>query len=318
MIEKYGEKALHSSELLPVEAMSPPGYFGNAWSDSILIDTYLDIKTQNNEQELARSKVVESAKAYGREAIISGDNYGIRRNLNIIKLYTVPRVSITSRVEGWEDYILGSHNMFFVFLLILLVGGGSFCGERGKQTILLLHTSKNGKGNIMAAKYLAGVVSAVGLTLLFQCITLFVVWWSSGLLGAGQSVAVIDKLKLIPWPLTVGQYSLVQLGCQIFAAIILSVIISTISALSKNTVIAYVAGSLTLGLFLFAQNGSIEWLAGPLALAKPVKYLCNYYTVNFFGFPILWIAVQGTLWTALGGLCVFIAQRVYHRTGEIL
>ena len=61
-----------------------------------------------------------------------------------------------------------------------------------------------------------------------------------------------------------------------------------------------------------------EWLAGPLALSSPLKYFDSYDTANLFGFPVLWAVVQAVLWCALSGVCVWLAQKVYHRKRRVL
>ena len=135
MIEKYGEDVFDPFGMLPEEANQRPGYFGDEWSDDSLIWTYSSLMTENEDLTRLLHKAVEAAKAYGREALEDGDNYGIRRNIDIIELYTVPRGQITGPIRGWDDVLFGTHTMLFVFLMILLACGGSFCSEREKQTV---------------------------------------------------------------------------------------------------------------------------------------------------------------------------------------
>ena len=309
MLEKYGEGAFDPFAELPMESLATPGYFGSQWNDSMLIQTYLDLEDRNGELQTALDTVVEAAKAYGQEALAEGDNYGVRRNLQIIKLYTLPRGQITSPVMGWDDYLFDSPAMLFIFLLMLLAWGGSFAGEREKQTVLLLHTAKNGKGKTLAAKYLAGVLTAAGLTIVFQAVTLGTVWFKEGLLGVHQPAAAMEQLRLLPYTWRVWQYALVHLGCQILSAAALSVIVNTISAFSKTSVIAYAAASVVLGVLL---------LAGFLDLAEPLTFFDAYNTANIFGFPVLRCIAHMVLWAMAGGMCVYAAHRVFHRKGKVV
>ena len=320
MIEKYGEDIFEAARdffgQLPPEADELPGYFGEEWRDSILIHRYVSLMEENEELEKALQKAVEAAKAYGREALKEGDNYGIRRNIDIIELYTVPRGQITSPIKGWDDVLFGTHTMLFVFLMILLACGGSFCSEREKQTVLLLHTSKYGKGMTMIAKFLSGAIIAAGLTVLFQLCTVGAVWFKEGFMGLDQPAAAMEQTTMLSWPMTVWQYALVHLGCQILAAVLLSVIVSSISALSKTSVLSYVVGVLSLALLLLMQSAKNEWIMGPLSLADPVRYFDTYCTANIFGFPVLWIIVQTLLWAVIAAACVYAAHRRFHRKGE--
>lgn len=316
MIEKYGEDVFDTFSMLPEEAYQRPGYFGDEWSDDSLIWAYRSLLTENEDLTRSLHKAVEAAKAYGREALEEGDNYGIRRNIDIIELYTVPRGQITGLIRGWDDMLFGTPTMLFVFLMILLACGGSFCSEREKQTVLLLHTSKNGKGITMIAKFLSGAIIAAGLTVIFQLTTIGAVWFKDGFMGLDQPAAAMEQTTMLSWPMTVWQYTLVHLGCQILAAVLLSVIVSSISALSKTSVLSYVAGVLALGLLLIAQSAKHEWLMGPLSLADPVRYFDSYCTANIFGFPVLWVILQTLLWAVIGGGCVYAAHRRFHRKGE--
>ena len=116
--------------------------------------------------------------------------------------------------------------------------------------------------------------------------------------------------------MTVWQYALVHLGCQILAAVLLSVIINSISALSKTSILSYVVGVLSLALLLLMQSAKNEWIMGPLSLADPVRYFDTYCTANIFGFPVLWVIVQTLLWAVIGAACVYAAHRRFHRKGE--
>lgn len=320
MMQKYGEDIFDVARdffgQLPPEADELPGYFGEEWRDSTLIHRYVSLMEENEELEKVLHKAVEAAKAYGREALEEGDNYGIRRNIDIIELYTVPRGQITSPIKGWDDVLFESQTMLFVFLMILLACGGSFCAEREKQTVLLLHTSKYGKGMTMVAKYLSGAIIAAGLTVIFQLSTIGAVWFKEGFMGLNQPAAAMEQTTMLSWPMTVWQYALVHLGCQILAAVLLSVIVSSISALSKTSILSYVAGVLSLALLLLMQSAKHEWLMGPLSLADPVRYFDSYCTANIFSFPVLWVIVQTLLWAVIGGGCVFAAHRRFHRKGE--
>lgn len=321
MAEKYGEDILTSQSMMamPEEIYDTPGYFGDRWSDGSMLHPYQNVQTWNADLQATLEKTLAAAKDYGRESLEEGDNYGVRRNIDIIQLYNVPRGKITSQVAGWDDLLFDSQAMLFAFLMILLTCGGTFSTERERQTVLLLHTAKNGKGKTMAAKYLSSAIIATGLTLLFQGVALAAIWFKEGgLLGLNQPAAAMEQLTLISWPVTVGQYVLIHLACQIFAAVVLSVVINTISALSKNSVLSYVVGVLVLGLFLIAQGANVKWLAGPLSLVNTVNYFDSYCTANLLGFPVLWIIVQSVLWLIVSGLCVHSANRIFHRKGTVV
>lgn len=115
--------------------------------------------------------------------------------------------------------------------------------------------------------------------------------------------------------MTVGQYALISLACQVFTSVVLSGLLTTVSALWKASLPAYVAGAALLGLFLVPMYlpPKAEWLSGPLALATPLKYFASCYTANLFTLPIPWAAVQAALWSALSLGLALLAHRATHR-----
>lgn len=319
MAKKYGDEVFDL--LMPTpEMMALPGYFGRERSDFDAILSYATIYQMNRDIQELRDRTVRAAESFRQEATDAGDAYGIRRNEAIIRLYSVPLMRITTPVRGWREYLFESYTMCIVFLLVLLTCAGCAASERDGGVWLLLHTAKNGKGKTLAAKYLSGALTAVGLTVLFQLVTLGAVWFRGGLLGAGQSVAALEELRLCPYALTVWQYALVQLACQCFAAAVLSVLLVSVSALSKTGVIAYGAGMLVLGsaalLLIYPPQSKI--LAGPLALSQPLRFWGAYSTGNLFGYPILWAVLQTAFWIAICMLCAAAAHKISHRKRRIV
>ncbi len=316
MEEKYGEDAFVPFRPdWPEEALQPSGYF-EGLPDSVVITAYRDLLDMDQQIEEARADVIPAAQRFGREALEDGDNYGIRRNLDIIRLYSEPQARAAADVVGWNTFLLETPStMLLVCLLLLLACAGSVSGENDRQTWLLLHTARYGKGRTLAAKYIAGAVTAVGLTVLFQLAALGAVWFYGGLLGAAGPVTAIVELRLFPYVMTVWQYALLALACQAFAAVALSVLLTTVSALSPTGVVSYAAGTVLLGgcLLLAYFPPRAELLSGPLALSVPLRYFDTYYTADLFGFPVLWALVQAALWCLLGVGCVVLAHRTYHR-----
>ena len=289
-------------------------YFGHI-SDNDMVFYLMDLEKRNAQSQESLETIVDAANYYVQKAERELDSYGVRRNQDIIRLYSLPRREITGRVVNWDDVLFDTPTMLLVFLLTLLACADSFTGERDRQTLLLLHTSKNGKGKTLAAKYLAGILTAAGLTVLFQLSSVFATWFKGGLAGLGEPVTALEALRAFPLPAAMWQYVLLELGCQIFAAAVLAVLLTTVSTLSKSGVVSYAAGAILLGgcLLLYYYPPRSEWLAGPLSLANPLKYFSSYYTANIFGLPVLWAVVQAMLWSVIGAGCVILAQKVYHR-----
>ena len=131
MVEKYGSDVFSPSFIPTAEMMTGPDYFGTDFGDFTYIGNYASLLQKNLDNQAAWDTAVNAAKAYGRDALAAGDNYGIRRNLQIIRLYSTPREEITSRTYNWEEYLFQSPTMLLVFLLVLLACAGSVTGRRG-------------------------------------------------------------------------------------------------------------------------------------------------------------------------------------------
>lgn len=316
MKEKYGNEILENQSITPSAAMnSSPGYFGTETTDYVLLSDYLHFKFQNLEEQNTCNRVVKAAKTFGREAYQAGDDYSLRRNLDIIRLYSEPRENTTSYITGWDELFFNAPTMLLVFLLVLLNSASSFSMEQERKTWLLLHTAKNGKGKTLAAKYIAGALVAIVLTILFWLASLGAICFKGGLSGIMQPVHALPKLQLCPFRLTLWQYALILLFLQMFAAVLLSILFNTISALCNSSVVSCAAGALLLGGFsyLMFHPPYIEWFSGPLTFAKPLRFFDSFYTADIFDYPILWIIVLMLLWIVLSGICIVIGYRVYHR-----
>lgn len=313
MSERYGDDILSNMALVPTEQMlTTPGYFGDKQSDFVSILDYQTLTAENQALDESLSSVLRAAKSFSDRA---ENRYEIQRNQNILQLYTLPRKPITSPIRGWQEFLFGTTPMVLVYLLVLLASAGSFAGEQDKGMWMILHTAKCGKGKTLVAKYLAGSIIAAAVTVLFQIATLGAIWFKGGLLGANQPIAAVSELKLCPYPLVVWQYALLFLACQIVTAVILSVLLSTVSALCKSGMIAYAAGTVLLGgtMLLVVFPPKAELLIGPLALSRPLRYFNSYFTGNIFGRPVLWAVIHILLWLAFCAGAMVLAHKVYHR-----
>lgn len=315
MIQKYGEDILDSYILPTQELTQLPGYFGDEISDYNALSNRELLRIINEPVQRFRGNVVSRAKFFGREAVLSGSKYEIRRNLQILSLYSAPIQEATHPIYGWKDYLFSGTPMLMSLLLILLLCAGIFTKEKEQGTWPLLQTSKYGQGKTLAAKFLAGDIGAAIITILFHASTLLMVYLNYGLMGGTQLMYSTQPMELFPFSITVWQFALIDLLCKIFAAVMASILLCVISSLSKNSVISYGVGTIVLGgcvlLTLFPPDS--EWLAGPLTLSRTQWYFDTYYTANIFGYPVLWAAVQAVLWSLLAAFLIVLSHKVHNR-----
>ena len=321
--EKYGEDILNGDFFMPTAQMmaSPGSLEGSDISDLSLIQMIELSTTHNSEVEEGRQRVLRSAKKLGQDAVKKGDSYNIRRNLRILKLYETPRQECSgTSIWGWQEFLFQTPTMLLVYLLVLLACAGNFSGEKDSQALYFLHTAKNGKTKTLLAKYLAGAVTAAGLTLLFQAVTYGGIAFRMGFLGWNEPVTRLDGFTFCPFRLTIGQYDLLTMLGWMLCAVILSVILNTISALSRNSVISYGVGAVVLGgsIALAYIKPRIEWFSGPLAFTWNNRFFESYYSANLFTFPLWWGLTLVLFWAIVGILCIVLADRVFHRKRRAL
>jgi ABC-type transport system involved in multi-copper enzyme maturation permease subunit len=320
MEQKYGENVFDPMEMVTTEEMfAPSGYF-SGFQDYVMINTYNQLHGWNQAIDSVRQQVVDTASALAEQAAADGDNYALRRNQNIIRLYREPLSNITSGVYGWNTYLADNNISFLAAFLVLLACSGSVSAEHDHRTWMLLHTAKNGKRKTLAAKYLSGALIAIVIVLLLHLASLCAVLYRSGFLGAGQPVQALEQLSLCPYSLTVWQFALLRLMCQMAGAALLSLLLTTISAFSKSGILSYGAGTILLGGFLLLEfflphNG---WLVSPMTLCYPHKYFDSYYTANLLEYPVPWVIVHTVLWISIAWVLSYLADLIYHRKRESL
>lgn len=315
MIQKYGEDIFGPFVLFTSEMNQLPGYFGDEVSDATVLSCRSVLQIINEPVRKFRGDVVDRAKFFGREAVLFGNKYEIRRNLQILSLYSAPIPEATYPIYGWKDYLFSNTPTLMSLLLILLLCAGIFTKEKEQGTWPLLQTSKYGQGKTLAAKFLAGGIGAAIITILFHAGTFLMVYLNLGFMGGTQLMYSTQPMELFPFSITVWQFALIDLLCKIFAEVMASILLCAISTFSKSSVISYGAGTIVLGgcalLTLFPPDS--EWLAGPLTLSRTQWYFDTYYTANLFGFPVLWAVVQAVLWSVLAAGLIVLSHKVYHR-----
>lgn len=313
--EKYGEDVLTSYIFMDSEEIRRAPGCVDGMSDYEYLFMRETLARVNEAYEEKLNSVLRSAGDLLEEAEADGDIYGVRRNENILRLYSMPRKKITAILRHTGDTLFGTPSMLFVLLLILLTAAVSVAGEYDRRTWLLLHTAKEGKGKTLSAKYLSGWIIGVVLTVAFQVVSMAAVCFKGGIAAADQPVTALDELALCPWPMQVWQYALAALACKIYTAMILSTILTTVSAFCKNGVAAYAAGSLILGgcLCLGIFPTKAELLAGPLTLMEPLRYFDRYHVCNLFSVPVPWIIVHAVIWTLAAAMLMMIGNMAYCR-----
>ncbi len=317
MREKYGEDVFTAEFLPPQEGMAElPGVLGEKVSDLEAIFMVRDLMRENKEIQADMENVIRSAKALGRDAVRREDDYAVRRNLKIIELYSVKRKEARGIILGWDQFLFSGQSAVCAFLLILLVSAGSFAREKDEGVRDFLMTARNGKGRTAFAKYAACGITGGAVAFLCWLASLAGTGLTVGLCGHEESVCRLAELRFCPWPLTIGEYALIMLLCQVLAGVFVAILLAALSAVMPGGAVSYAAGVLLLGVFLRLLYAlpRREYLAGPASLADPRRFFASYYTADAFGYPMQWLLLQTLLMTAacfafaLLGSCAYVRR----------
>ena len=316
MREKYGEDVFASEVFIPPEGMTElPGVLGKKVSDLEAVFMVRDFMRENREIQGDAESVIKSAKALGRDAVRSEDDYAIRRNLRIIELYSVKRKEARGIVLGWDRFLFSRQSAVCAFLLILLISAGSFTREKDEGIRELLMTTRNGRGRTAFAKYAACGITGGASAFLCWLASLAGTGLTVGLCGHEESVCRLAELRYCPWTLTIGGYALIMLLCQMLAGVFVAILLAALSAVMPGGAVSYAAGVLLLGVFLRLLYAlpRREYLAGPASLADPRRFFASYYVADAFGYPVPWLLLQTQFMTAACILSAYLGSRAFVR-----
>lgn len=301
LVEIFGERVLHDRVLLmtdmaSVDGMSLPSGIPTELTPMEIADAMIVINTENETQTDNLKRIQDAAKAFGRKALQEGDDYEVRRNLNIIRNYRRPRKARTVPIWGWDQFLLETSftTMIIVLLLTYMMVSGIFSQEKDQKTKILLKTGRNGHGLTELAKYIAAAVCTAVVTLVFMGISLGMFYLNHGLCGGRESVMGIEELAACPFKVTVIGYFLITLLFDVAAAVTLGILFAAVSALSKNSIISFGINIALLGILILPifVSPSKELFMGPLGILRSEKYLRSYHTANVMKFPVLWCYVH--------------------------
>lgn len=316
MREKYGEDVFTSEFFIPQEGMTElPGVLGEKVSDLDAVYMVRDLMRENKEIQGDLESVIKSAKALGRDAVRNEDDYAVRRNLEIIELYSVKRKEARGIVLGWDRFLFSRQSAVCAFLLILLVSAGSFAREKDEGIRNFLMTTRNGRGRTAFAKCAACGITGGAAAFLCWLASLAGTGLTVGLCGHEESVCRLAELRYCPWPLTIGEYALIMLLCQMMAGAFVAILLAALSAVMPGGAESYAAGVLLLGVFLRLLYAlpRREYLAGPASLADPRRFFASYYVANIFGYPVPWLLLQALLMTAACILFAYLGSSMFVR-----
>jgi ABC-type transport system involved in multi-copper enzyme maturation permease subunit len=199
--------------------------------------------------------------------------------------------------------------------------------EKERKLLLLVKSTRYGRGRSIAAKLALLVLSVAALSFVFYGANILIARQVFGLGDLGRYVQSISDFRGCTAPLTVGQYLLVFLASKAFAAALISLAVFTVILLSSSSSFAYA---------VIAAGFAAEWAAWQFipvtSWVNHLKFInlfgfldafslySNYQNLNVFGQPVnvrlLFVTAAPACMALLAALC-YVAFTRFRYTEKI-
>jgi len=324
LITTYGENGDKYTDSLLV----PGKYAATRIIESRLAIYYSFALEKYSQTQHERLNFVRTANRLGQQAVNQGDTYNIRRNMNIINIYSQEidfgRIPV---VNDFEKYYFSNTLIdFFILILTVLFSSTVFSNDKQCGINILFMSAKNGRRTSTVSKYLSIAIHAFCISFLFHFILLLSLHMKYGLSGWLKPIAAVDIMSHTPLDINVLQFVIITAIFKALAVIAFAFICCMISFFSYSNFFSYVLSfailSVFYGYYFIVRSPNIPEVFRVfdfIFLTRIIEYLNNYYTANLFGFPVMWYWLHLCFWTLISsflfGICVFISNDKHKQGG---
>jgi hypothetical protein len=284
-----------------------------------------------------RARIVETARRLGGAALIEGNAYGVRLNLEIIRRYSIKPALLPALASaeskgvfwvygqnGWKRILNFYWGDLFALLMIILVAARALPSE-GKA-VTLLHAARYGRRHTAAAKLAMSVLIALFFSILFSAVNLVLADLKYGLGGAGASVLSLLPLSMGPLNMTIGQTIALFTAYKAFGAVCMALIASALSYWLRGSLSSYIGSAVfagaAYGFYLFAgQNPELSMglrlLPDVTVWTRPEWMFETYRVTNLFSRPVPWVWICFGFWIFLDTVLCLLAMWRSERGGRL-
>lgn len=146
-----------------------------------------------------------------------------------------------------------------------------FAGEYSSGTDQVILTSKHGKGKLILAKLFVGVITALGLSLLFSMLTYFQCMLTYGFDGANAAIQLFRPLDV--YPLTMSQLALLCIICVMSGTLLTCAINMLLSAKLKSAFSVIILIGILMIVPMFINDPGISVLLSNLMNLLPTNMM---------------------------------------------
>lgn len=213
---------------------------------------------------------------------------------------------------NWEKLVNTSSDLYITVLIILLLAG-VFAAEYQKgtskgQPIQVLRPAKLGGNKLYFTKCLTAVIAGAAVSVLLNSIDAALVLSRYPVSLAQAPMQSLSMFGQLTWPLQLWQYLLLMYLIRILAAVLLGLMVCSLSAVCRKTLLVLLFGSLCFLIpSLILSLDSIGFSEASYAAFLNVTALCTAGTGAFL------LAVLS--WTAVTFAAQLISRYYYLKTG---
>lgn len=146
-----------------------------------------------------------------------------------------------------------------------------FAGEYSSGTDQVILTSKHGKGKLILAKLFVGVITALGLSLIFSMLTYFQCMLTYGFDGANAAIQLFRPLDV--YPLTMSQLALLCIICVMSGTLLTCAINMLLSAKLKSAFSVIILIGILMIVPMFINDPGISVLLSNLMNLLPTNMM---------------------------------------------
>lgn len=297
MIEEYNKKYFEIIKYGDGEKLPPPEPFftDNGIPSDVRIwsKLFYDVNRPKDYSESVLN-VIDRAEAN----IVSYDVSAVRKNsfiyryqLNVIERYSGLKDSVYigfENTKGWNTYFSSGTSVIMAVAAVIVFGGCLFIYEKKTGFYPVTNSSVKGHGSLAAAKYFAGLVFVILVSLLMLATNLAVIGIYLGYGSLFNGIQAYDMFTFCPYGFSVAEYLAADTLIKILVIALLYSFVQAASTVLPNAIFPYLSGMLFVGVSIGSyaifrgSRNSFLYQLNPVSLGKTSELFSRYRAVDIF------------------------------------
>ena len=263
----------------------------NAYADFNISNEYIDevrrlynyndeVKVMKEKNEIQFDFAQEHTNTFLVNCAKKIDTTYMQRNISGIYNY--------SQIEEYLDY---SFTEFFIIIILLLAFSSVFAAEHETGMYLCFVSSVGGRKKVASTKLAAVSIFTFIVTFLFSVFDTIVFTLCLEIDGFSSPVYALSSYKFTPLICSIGEYIVFLFVVRLIGFLILSVFISLLSSVLKNSYVTFIFSMiivfLLMALEVYGKNEvGIFSSLNPIKLIVGSDLFSNFGVVNLFNIPV--------------------------------